>query len=83
MLYLSDFHDYQNTAYAHALEHPMSMLFMDMGLGKLNPVTEPVLTPAGWREIGALRPGDEVIGRDGRPTAVIAVFPQVLCRSTE
>ena len=35
-----------------------------------------VLTPSGWRPIGALRVGDEVIGSDGRPTRVLGRYPQ-------
>jgi predicted phage terminase large subunit-like protein len=44
--------------------------------GKAQPLTEPVLTPLGWRPIGDLRVGDEVIGSDGTPTTVTAVHPQ-------
>jgi phosphate starvation-inducible protein PhoH and related proteins len=44
--------------------------------GRAQPVSEPVLTPAGWRRIGDLAPGDEVIGSDGRPTEVLGIFPQ-------
>jgi phosphate starvation-inducible protein PhoH and related proteins len=44
--------------------------------GRAQPVSEPVLTPTGWRPIGELRVGDQVIGSDGRPTEVLGVFPQ-------
>jgi phosphate starvation-inducible protein PhoH and related proteins len=44
--------------------------------GRAQPVSEPVLTPDGWRPIGELRVGDQVIGSDGRPTEVLGVFPQ-------
>ena len=37
---------------------------------------QPVLTPDGWRPMGALRVGDDVIGGDGRPTRVRAVTRQ-------
>ena len=40
------------------------------------PLHAPVLTPTGWRPIGTLRVGDEVIGSDGRPTVVIGVYPR-------
>jgi site-specific recombinase XerD len=40
------------------------------------PLTSPVLTPAGWRTMGELRVGDEVVGSDGQPTTVIGVYPQ-------
>ncbi len=38
MLTQDNFHPYQDTAYDHVLSEPMSMLFLDMGLGK-TPVT--------------------------------------------
>jgi len=39
--------------------------------GKETRVDEPVLTPSGWSTMGALQPGDEVFGPDGRPTEVL------------
>jgi len=53
-----------------------ALLADDMGLGKLQPVSEPVLTPCGWRTMGDLRVGDHVIGSNGLPTRVLGVFPQ-------
>lgn len=47
-----------------------------MGLGKQAPTWEPVLTPSGWRTLGELRPGDFVIGQNGKPTKVLKIFPQ-------
>jgi phosphate starvation-inducible protein PhoH and related proteins len=44
--------------------------------GRAQPVSERVLTPEGWRPIGELQPGDEVIGADGTPTVVLGTFPQ-------
>jgi phosphate starvation-inducible PhoH-like protein len=35
-----------------------------------------LLTPTGWRKMGDIQIGDEVIGSDGKPTLVIGVFPQ-------
>lgn len=46
------------------------------GQGKQQPVSEPVLTPTGWRAIGDLTVGDFVIGADGEATKVVAVHPQ-------
>jgi hypothetical protein len=59
---------------AHAKEG--ALLADEMRLGKMQPITEPVLTPTGWRPIGDLRPGDSVIGQDGKSTQVMRVFPQ-------
>lgn len=46
------------------------------GMDKMQPVSEPVLTPGGWRTMGDLRLGDYVIGSDGKPTEVMGVYPQ-------
>jgi phosphate starvation-inducible protein PhoH and related proteins len=44
--------------------------------GRAQPRSSPVLTPTGFRPIGALRPGDEVIGSDGTATQVLGVYSQ-------
>lgn len=44
--------------------------------GKAQPITEPVLTPDGWRAIGELSIGSEVIGSDGTAKTVKGVYPQ-------
>src|SRR5689334_15914608 len=44
--------------------------------GRSLPLTTNVLTPDGWRPIGALRVGDLVVGSDGTPTPVLGVYPQ-------
>src|SRR5690625_656100 len=46
------------------------------GGGKAQPITEPILTPNGWVNMGDIKTGDEVIGSNGRPTEVIAIHPQ-------
>lgn len=46
------------------------------GVGKMQPKTEPVLTPAGWTEIGLLKAGDLVATVDGGFTAVTGIYPQ-------
>lgn len=40
--------------------------------GKALALQTPIPTPAGWTTMSELQPGDEVIGGDGRPVAVIA-----------
>ncbi|HEX5063962.1 MAG TPA: PhoH family protein [Kofleriaceae bacterium] len=44
--------------------------------GRAQPLSSNVLTPTGWRRIGDLEVGDEVIGSDGWPTRVDGVYPQ-------
>lgn len=51
-------------------------IFAAFGLGKAQPIDEPVLTPKGWSPIGELAVGDEVITADGNPTKIRAVYPQ-------
>ncbi|MBV9368021.1 MAG: PhoH family protein [Solirubrobacterales bacterium] len=44
--------------------------------GRAQPISTPVLTPAGFRPIGNLRIGDLVTGSNGSPTPVLGVYPQ-------
>lgn len=44
--------------------------------GRAQPYFTPVLTPTGFRPIGSLRPGDSVIGSNGRATKVLGIYPQ-------
>lgn len=43
--------------------------------GRMQHVDSRVLTPTGWRRIGDLAVGDDVIAGDGSPTKVLGVFP--------
>jgi phosphate starvation-inducible PhoH-like protein len=44
--------------------------------GRAQPVSSRVLTAGGFRAIGELRVGNQVIGADGNPTDVLGVYPQ-------
>jgi phosphate starvation-inducible PhoH-like protein len=44
--------------------------------GRSQPLDAKVLTPSGYRSMGDIRVGDEVIGSDGLPTEVLGVYPQ-------
>lgn len=44
--------------------------------GRAQPVDSNVMTPTGYKTIGSLNIGDEVIGSDGKPTKIIAIHPQ-------
>jgi hypothetical protein len=52
------------------------LLSGDMGSGKASPVSERVYAPSGPRAIGALNPGDTVLGSDGKPHVVTGIYPQ-------
>src|SRR6266849_419011 len=45
-------------------------------MGKAQPLDAPVLTPTGYVPMGEVRPGSHVVGADGKPKRVLAVFPQ-------
>jgi phosphate starvation-inducible PhoH-like protein len=44
--------------------------------GRAQPLTAQVLTPSGYRPMGDIHVGDEVIAVDGSTTAVSGVYPQ-------
>lgn len=46
------------------------------GTGKALGLSTPVLTPTGWVTAGVIKVGDRMVGRDGQPTRVTAVYPQ-------
>jgi len=45
------------------------------GLGKALALDTPLPTTTGWTTMGAVRPGDELLGADGRPVMVLAATP--------
>jgi ATP-dependent Zn protease len=44
--------------------------------GYAQPLDSKVLTPTGWKRMGDLAVGDQVIGGDGKPTTVAGVHPR-------
>ncbi|MGH9841044.1 MAG: PhoH family protein [Blastocatellia bacterium] len=44
--------------------------------GRAMPLDSLLLTLNGWRRMGDIQIGDEIIGSDGKPTEVTGVFPQ-------
>ncbi|MFN2454391.1 MAG: PhoH family protein [Pyrinomonadaceae bacterium] len=44
--------------------------------GRAQTLDSKLLTPTGWRKMGDIETGDEVVGSDGRPVKVTGVFPQ-------
>lgn len=58
---------------------PNALLVLATGLGKALRNDQRVLRPDGtWTPICEMRVGDFVVGRDGRATAVVGVYPQGL-----
>ncbi|MZE70421.1 helicase-related protein [Streptomyces sp. SID5789] len=60
-----------------ATDHPMHRLLQgEVGSGKAQPLDSLVLTPSGFRRMGDLRTGDEVVVPDGEIASIDGVFPQ-------
>ncbi|MGP4045280.1 helicase-related protein [Streptomyces sp. 2A115] len=60
-----------------ATEHPMHRLLQgEVGSGKAQPLDSLVLTPMGFRRMGALQEGDEVVVPNGEIALIDGVFPQ-------
>jgi replicative DNA helicase len=54
----------------------IGVILAPTGVGKAQPITEPVLTPNGWTEMGKLSLGDKIMGSDGKEQYVIGLYPQ-------
>ena len=52
------------------------MLIGESGIGKEQPVSEPVLTEFGWLKMGDIKVGTRVFGEDGELHTVTAIYPQ-------
>ncbi|MFI0981870.1 helicase-related protein [Streptomyces sp. NPDC021093] len=60
-----------------ATEHPMHRLLQgEVGSGKAQPLDSLVLTPQGFRRMGDLAVGDEVVAPSGEVAVLDGVFPQ-------
>lgn len=57
------------------LRHRQALIGVARKNGKALDVATPILTGAGWRKMGDLRPGDTVHTTDGSLTKVVAVSP--------
>ncbi len=68
--------EYQKDAVKFALTNHFVFLGDKMGLGKAEPLDAKILTPTSWVNMGDLKIGDEVIGKNGKPTKIIGIFPQ-------
>lgn len=55
------------------------------GAGKAQPLASQLLTTNGWKQMGQIKVGDRIYGRDGKAHSVTGVYPQgkqQLCRLT-
>lgn len=62
--------------YVELLAYCAFLGVMDVGQAKAQPLDAKVMTPVGWRFMGDLQVGDQVIAGDGTPTRVLGVYPQ-------
>ena len=62
--------------YIELLAYAAWLDIMDVGQAKAQPLDTSILTPTGWRRMGDLRVGDQVIAQDGTPTKILGVYPQ-------
>ncbi|MGW0920624.1 LAGLIDADG family homing endonuclease [Streptomyces sp. NPDC002755] len=71
-------HDSQRFLALATVRPAMSRLIELTGTPAPNALTldTPILTPTGWKPMGDMRPGDCVIGSDGKATEVVGVWPQ-------
>ena len=60
--------------YCRQERHPA--LFMDMRLGKAQPLDAKILTPWGWKKMGEIKVGDKLINSFGYTSNVTGVFPR-------
>lgn len=68
-------HQKEGVAFLNSVGGVGALLY-DPGVGKQQPVSEPVLTPNGWTTMGELVAGDFVVAKDGTATEVLSVHPQ-------
>jgi len=57
-------------------KHSVGNLQGEMGLGKAQPLSAKIYTPTGYKLMGDIKVGDQVINPDGGCANVIGVFPQ-------
>lgn len=69
-------YEHQKDGIKFLLANDGCLLADDMGLGKAEFVENQVFTPKGRQKIGTIKPGDYVIGSNGKPTLVEDIYPQ-------
>lgn len=66
--------DFQENSIRYALRRKRTLIADQPGLGKGHPLSTRLATPTGFRSVGELKPGDYVIGSDGKPTRILRVY---------
>jgi intein/homing endonuclease len=61
-----------------ALNDESKIIFLagPAGTSKAQPISEPVLTPSGWKQMGSLKVGDKVCCPDGESSTILEIHEQ-------
>jgi hypothetical protein len=57
-----------------AVPWPLVLIEGEEKAGKAQPLNARIATPSGWTTMGELNVGSRIIGSDGRPTTVTAIY---------
>lgn len=71
-----ELNDEQREAKAIIYDNPITLLKGFAGSGKAQPLSSLVMTPTGYKEMGALQLGDWVCTPNGDKAQVLGIFPQ-------
>src|SRR4030043_171953 len=71
-----NYYPFQKAGIEYSLQRVNTLNCDEMGIGKEQPISEPILTPSGWSTIGKIKANDLVVGSDGKPKTVTGVFKQ-------
>lgn len=66
----------QKDAVWRIIQQQGAIIDHEVGSGKAQPLDAKILTPTGWKLMGEIQVGDDVISVDGKSTKVTGVFPQ-------
>lgn len=67
---LFDLYEYQRRLIKHYVTHKKTITLLARQSGKALALDTPIITPDGFKAMGDLRVGDDVIGEDGKPAKV-------------
>ena len=70
--------DFVDSVYDLLLSNKDVIASAHTGFGKAQPLSEPILTPAGWKTMGDIKKGSLVYGSEGMPIEVTGVYDQGL-----
>lgn len=72
----NDFFSHQRVTIAWLYAIKKGLLASSPGTGKAQPLSSKILTPSGWKTMGDMQVGSEVLTPEGSKSRVVAVYPQ-------